>query len=113
MRKLAPAFILTSIIALASGSALALGDMKKDKKSPTADTTATQSTTAKANPNPDKCKNLKPTDPAYAQNNCGGGDSGSTAGSPGAGPGAAGSTGSTGSTGSSGSASGSSGGSGK
>src|SRR5438552_13057175 len=32
MRKLAPAFILTTIVALASGSALALGDMNKHKK---------------------------------------------------------------------------------
>ena len=39
MRKLAPAFILTSIVALASGSAFALGDMKKNKNSPHTDTT--------------------------------------------------------------------------
>ena len=45
MRKIAPAFILTSIIALGSGSALALGDMNKNKKSPTAEVTSTQSAT--------------------------------------------------------------------
>src|SRR6478752_3559195 len=46
MRKLAPAFIVTSIIALASGSALAMGDLHKDKKAPKADTSTTSSTTA-------------------------------------------------------------------
>jgi hypothetical protein len=46
MRKLAPVFVLTSIVALTSGSALALGDRNKEKKSPNADTTtATQSST--------------------------------------------------------------------
>lgn len=45
MRKLAPVFVLTSIVALTSGSALALGDRNKDRKSPNADTTATQSST--------------------------------------------------------------------
>ena len=38
MRKLAPAFVMTTIVALASGSAFALGDMHKDKKAPKADT---------------------------------------------------------------------------
>lgn len=45
MRKLAPVFVLTSIVALTSGSALALGDRNKEKRSPNADTTATQSST--------------------------------------------------------------------
>lgn len=46
MRKLAPVFVLTSIVALTSGSALALGDRNKEKKSPNADTTtATQGST--------------------------------------------------------------------
>lgn len=46
MRKLAPVFVLTSIVALTSGSALALGDRNKEKKSPNADTTtAAQSST--------------------------------------------------------------------
>lgn len=34
MRKLAPAFVLTTIVALSSGSALALGDMNKNKNAP-------------------------------------------------------------------------------
>lgn len=41
MRKLAPAFILTTIVALSSGSALALGDMNKSKKAPSASTATT------------------------------------------------------------------------
>ena len=46
MRKLAPVFVLTSIVALTRGSALALGDRNKEKKSPNADTTtATQGST--------------------------------------------------------------------
>ena len=44
MRKLAPAFVMTTFIALASGSALALGDMHKDKKAPKTDTTTPSST---------------------------------------------------------------------
>ena len=40
MRKLAPAFVLTTIVALSSGSALALGDMNKNKSSPKPDVTA-------------------------------------------------------------------------
>ena len=44
MRKLAPAFVMTTFIALASGSALALGDMHKDKKAPKTDTTTSSST---------------------------------------------------------------------
>ena len=36
MRKLAPAFVLTTIVALSSGSALALGDMNKNKNAPAA-----------------------------------------------------------------------------
>ena len=51
MRKIAPAFILTSIVALTSGSALALGDMNKDKKSPNAGVTSTQSATAQTDKN--------------------------------------------------------------
>jgi hypothetical protein len=93
MRKLAPVFILTSIVALTSGSALALGDRNKDKKSPTAGTVATQSSTASpsgsastsstgagmsgsastnGSSKSDKaaCKGLAKTDPAYAANQC-------------------------------------------
>lgn len=44
MRKLAPAFILTSIVALASSSALAFGDMNKNKKSPSTETTPAATT---------------------------------------------------------------------
>ena len=47
MRKLAPAFILSSIIALASGSALALGDMNKNKQAPKSpDTTQSSNSTS-------------------------------------------------------------------
>lgn len=34
MRKIAPAFVLTTLVALSSGSALALGDMNKNKNAP-------------------------------------------------------------------------------
>ena len=156
MRKIGPAFVLSAIVALTSGSALALGDKAKEKKSSTASTPAvtqpagtlsgTATTTATApnasthgtvgaqastgvasstnsanvspapsstnstivasadkpmvkdkakNPNRDKCINLKPTDPKWAQHDCGaGGDGGSSAGSAGSGAagGAAGSS---------------------
>lgn len=46
MRNLAPAFILTSIVALASGSALALGDMNKSRKGPSAESTSQVTTPA-------------------------------------------------------------------
>lgn len=57
MRKIAPAFVLSAIVAFASGSALALGDKAKEKKS--SNTAATQQagtlsgtgTTASTNPN--------------------------------------------------------------
>ncbi len=42
MRKLAPAFILASIVALSSGTAFAFGDMNKTKKTSAADTASTQ-----------------------------------------------------------------------
>ena len=45
MRKLAPAFVMTTIVALASGSAFALGDMHKDKKAPKDTTTSSTSST--------------------------------------------------------------------
>lgn len=60
MRKLAPAFILTSIVALSSGAAFAFGDMNKTKKTTTADTASTQ-TAPKASD-----ETTKPTDPAKA-----------------------------------------------
>jgi hypothetical protein len=56
MRKLAPAFILTSIIALSSGAAFGLGD--KAKKSTAADTASTQAATKASD------ETTKPTDPA-------------------------------------------------
>ena len=51
MRKLAPAFILTTIVAFSSGSALALGDMNKSKKAPTATTSADVTAPADARTN--------------------------------------------------------------
>ena len=50
MRKLVPAFVLTSIVALASGSALALGDMNKNK--PKAQTAPPSSSTYNGPANP-------------------------------------------------------------
>lgn len=47
MRKLAPAFIITTLV-LASGSAFAMGDMKH-KKSPSTETTATTSSSTSMN----------------------------------------------------------------
>lgn len=44
MRKLAPAFLVTTIVALASGSALAFGDMNKSKKAPDTTTSTPRST---------------------------------------------------------------------
>lgn len=85
MRKLAPVFVLTSIVALTSGSALALGDRNKEKKSPNADTTAIQGSTystpssssasgsavsSVAKSNKEACKGLSKSDPAYAANQC-------------------------------------------
>jgi hypothetical protein len=60
MRKLAPAVILTSIVALSSGAAFAFGDMNKTKKTTTPDTASTQ-TAPKASD-----ETTKPTDPAKA-----------------------------------------------
>lgn len=40
MRKLAPMFLTTSILALAAGNALALGDMHKHKAAPSTDTSS-------------------------------------------------------------------------
>jgi hypothetical protein len=93
MRKLAPAFVVTSIIALASGSALAMGDMKHKKTD--ANTSATPSTTSTAGDKganssletssgsmagssgaspstgkSDKCAGLKSTDAKWAANKC-------------------------------------------
>jgi hypothetical protein len=104
MRKLAPAFVLSSLVALASGSAFALGDMNKNKKSPNADAATPQSsntaTRSDMAPPPNAgtersgasasnshsgnsgylasgkkdnraaCRNLKPADAAWAQNDC-------------------------------------------
>lgn len=58
MRKLAPAFILTSIVALASGTAFAFGDMNKTKKTTSADTASTQAAPRASD------ETTKPTDPA-------------------------------------------------
>ena len=51
MRKLAPAFILTTLVAFSSGSAFALGDMNKSKKAPTATTGADVTAPADARTN--------------------------------------------------------------
>lgn len=59
MRKLAPAFILTSIVALSSGAAFAFGDMNKTKKTTTADTAVSTQAAPKASD-----ETTKPTDPA-------------------------------------------------
>jgi hypothetical protein len=58
MRKLVPAFVLTSIVALSSGAAFAFGDMNKAKKTTSADVAATQ-TAPKASD-----ETTKPSDPA-------------------------------------------------
>lgn len=51
MRKSAPALIFTTLIAFASGSAMALGDRAKDKKAHTdAATTSQSSTSASSTP---------------------------------------------------------------
>lgn len=60
MRKLAPAFILTSIVALSSGTAFAFGDMNKTKKATAADTASTQTAPRASD------ETTKPTDPAKA-----------------------------------------------
>lgn len=106
MRKLGPAFILTTLVALASSPAFALGDKNKNKDAPRADATATQGMAAN---NKEACKNLAPNDPAWQQNKCGDttetrtqkGGSGASAGE-GGGSGAAGSAGGSGAAGSSG-----------
>jgi hypothetical protein len=59
MRKLAPAFILTSIVALSGGTAFAFGDMNKSKKTTSADTVSTQAAAPKASD-----ETTKPTNPA-------------------------------------------------
>ncbi len=59
MRKLAPALILTSIVALSSGTAFAFGDMNKTKKTTAADTVSTQSAPPRASD-----ETTKPTNPA-------------------------------------------------
>lgn len=58
MRKLVPAFILTSIVALSSGTAFAFGDMNKSKKTTTADTVSTQAAPRASD------ETTKPTNPA-------------------------------------------------
>ena len=58
MRKLAPAFILTSIVALSSGTAFAFGDMNKSKKTTSADTVSTQAAPKASD------ETTKPTNPA-------------------------------------------------
>ena len=62
MRKLAPAFILSSIVALASGSALALGDMNKNKKA--ANTDAAVSTSQPVTTSPADKTYTAPTNPS-------------------------------------------------
>ena len=49
MRKLAPAFLITSVIALASTSAFAMGDLKHKKSSDTSATTTQTSVITKKN----------------------------------------------------------------
>src|SRR6187401_2628344 len=44
MRKIAPAFILTTLVAFSSGSAFALGDANKNKKAPTVTPAASDAT---------------------------------------------------------------------
>lgn len=114
MRKIAPAFVLSALVALTSGSALALGDRNKEKKSPNADTTAaTQSYSSgstsgamASRENPaDKCAGLQPTDRKWQENNCasrGGGDGASAGASPGAAGGSSGSAAGSGGSSSSG-----------
>lgn len=58
MRKLAPAVILTSILALSSGAAFAFGDMNKTKKTTAADTASSQAVPTASD------ATSKPTDPA-------------------------------------------------
>jgi hypothetical protein len=76
MRKLAPAFILTSIVALASSSALAFGDMNKNKKSPSAETTPATTpssgstyNTQPAAPNAPTSSYTAPTTPSTSSDN--------------------------------------------
>ena len=55
MRKLAPVFITTSILALVAGNAAAMGDFKKNKKDPAANPTPAtlpSNTTDTASPSP-------------------------------------------------------------
>lgn len=60
MRKLAPAVILTSIVALSSGTAFAFGDMNKTKKNTAADTVSTQAAPKASD------ETTKPSNPAKA-----------------------------------------------
>ena len=93
MRKLAPAFILTSIVALASSSALAFGDMNKNKKSPSTETTTATTpssgstyNTQPAAPNAPSSSYTAPTTPSTSSDstskpNASVGANGSTSGS--------------------------------
>ena len=67
MRKLAPAFVLTTIVALSSGSALALGDMNKNKKAPS--TTAKPDVTAPADARTNGAATPKDVGPAGVSGN--------------------------------------------
>ena len=121
MRKSAPALLLTTIFALASGSALALGDRNKEKKAadtatPSSQSAATPSTSGSADP---RCDESKYTSRSAMPKDCldklgtGASATGSTAQSSGGNAGPGGSAGSAGSSGAGGSSSGSSSSSGK